>query len=371
MLIRTMMTRTDNYRGIALVLVLVVVAAATTLGIGYALAASVRASSTANLALATRARYLAESGSQHAMYVLKHDTATLLASNSAAPLGPFYVDGSSDSYRFYAAPGSGTGNVYTIISSGSTGAISQSVSMAAMAVNTYSMLVVACNPIAYWRLGESSEPTAFDEMGAFHGVYTNGVVPGQPGALNAANNTCASFDGYDDFIGLGNMDIPTDEVTFLAWFKIDDWDIDDCRIISKATGDAKADTYWMLATLKDHERHRLWFRLKAGGRTEEIRGTVGEILLNTWVFIAAVYNGNEMVLYQDGVEVGRKAQSGVIDTNDQEYACIGGSPDNATKNPWDGLIDEVAILPTALTANQIATLYQARLPYLKIISWDD
>ncbi len=83
-------------------LVLVLVAVATTLGISYALAASVRASSSANMAMAVRARYLAESGSQHAIYLLKHETATLQASTLANALGPFYVDGSSDSYKLFA-----------------------------------------------------------------------------------------------------------------------------------------------------------------------------------------------------------------------------------------------------------------------------
>ena len=361
---------THKPRGIALVLVLVVVAVATTLGISYALAASVRASSSANMAMAVRARYLAESGSQHALYLLKYDTATLQASTLANALGPFYVDGSSDSYKLFAAPGSGVGNVYTVSSTGWTGAISQSVSISAMVLNQYSTLVQAFNPVAYWRLGDSLGLTASDEKGAFSGVYSNGVILGQSGALNAANNTCASFDGYDDFVALENMDIPTNEVTFLAWFKLDNSSVGDPRIISKATsGD---DTYWMLYADGDGlDGYRLQFELQLDGSTKEVHGGRGEIRLNQWAFAAATYDGNTMVIYLNGVEIKRKTESGNIGTDAQVPASIGGSPYSATASPWDGLIDEVAILPTALSANQIATLYQARIPDLKIISWDD
>ena len=47
-------------------------------------------------------------------------------------------------------------------------------------------------PIAYWRLGETTNTTARDYVGGHDGQYTN-VVPGQPGYSLLDPDTAAAF----------------------------------------------------------------------------------------------------------------------------------------------------------------------------------
>lgn len=98
-------TRTlgNRRRGFALVLVLILVAVAAVLGMSYLQSASVRRMGAENLLHAARSKYLAESGLQHAMYMLQSDLGAMQASSAASPLGPYYVDQAQQApYYFYA-----------------------------------------------------------------------------------------------------------------------------------------------------------------------------------------------------------------------------------------------------------------------------
>ena len=61
----------------------------------------------------------------------------------------------------------------------------------------YAQEVLADNPVAYWRLGESSGAMAFDESGnGYHGTYVGGVRLGESGPLQSDDaGTCVRFDG--------------------------------------------------------------------------------------------------------------------------------------------------------------------------------
>src|SRR5262249_54513852 len=67
----------------------------------------------------------------------------------------------------------------------------------------YSSVVLADNPIGYWRLGETSGPTAFDSSGLGHnGTYTGGVTLGVPGAIVDDPNTAARFNGSTGYVAV-------------------------------------------------------------------------------------------------------------------------------------------------------------------------
>lgn len=64
---------------------------------------------------------------------------------------------------------------------------------------TYLAAVTADAPRGYWRMGEPSGTTLTDSSGhANNGVYLNGVLLGQAGALAGDPNTAARFDGVND-----------------------------------------------------------------------------------------------------------------------------------------------------------------------------
>ena len=205
---------------------------------------------------------------------------------------------------------------------------------------------------AHFALDEGSGTVALDSSGnGHHGTLVNGPQWFEEMAVD--------FDGQDDYIDIGAVDVPGGAITLAAWFKSGDLmncNSGDCRLISKATGTAEDSHYFMLSTIRDGGPIRLRFRLKTAGNTTTLIASSGDLTAGGWVHAAAVFDGSEMRLYENGQLVGSTSKSGSISTNSSVPVWIGGNPDGATSMPWDGLIDEVRIYDQALTAAEIRAL---------------
>lgn len=90
--------------GFVLLMVMILMMVACVLGMAYLAAAATKAITAKDLNDASRAKYLAESGVQHGMCLLKDNPAVLAGSSEENPLGPFHADDSDDSYCFYSVP---------------------------------------------------------------------------------------------------------------------------------------------------------------------------------------------------------------------------------------------------------------------------
>ena len=153
-----------------------------------------------------------------------------------------------------------------------------------------------------------------------------GPVAGESGA--------ARFDGADDYIDLGPMDVSGNQLTLAGWFKADTFPHAYARLISKATSTNIEDHYWQLGTCRKDSRTRLRFHLRTGGSTTVLEASSGNIATGTWVFAAAVYDGAEMRLYKDGVLVGRTPKSGSVSTNSRVAAWIGDNPPGSIRSRY-------------------------------------
>jgi Concanavalin A-like lectin/glucanases superfamily len=90
----------------------------------------------------------------------------------------------------------------------------------------YRAAVMAKNPIAYWRLGESSGPNALDETQNGHdGIYIGNPTFGQPGAIQGDSNTAVQFNGsnYVEIPDSVDLSQPTSTfgLTVEAWMRPD------------------------------------------------------------------------------------------------------------------------------------------------------
>ncbi len=198
-----------------------------------------------------------------------------------------------------------------------------------------------------------------------------GSTPGEvAGAIIADSDGAARFDGVDDCIDLGEQNLSGDKMTIIAWIDPGDFSSTDGRIISKADGTSPNQHDWMISYEDVGSRYRLRFRLTAGGRLRELRPSTARLEANTWQFVAAVYDGSSMKLYQNGERVAHRSQSGTIATSTKSV-WIGGNPDDQTVRPWPGKLDEIAVFQKALTKEQVRTLYKARWPDVKVLSWLD
>ena len=168
-----------------------------------------------------------------------------------------------------------------------------------------------------------------------------------------------SFDGVDDFVNLGTLDVSGSALTVAAWIKADTFLTSDARILSKSVGGAEQDHYFMLSTV-ENGGIKLRFRLKTGTTTSTLVASSGTLVAGQWIHVAAVYSGSAMILYKDGVEVGRLTKTGALATNATTPVAIGRNPQ--AYGPFDGTIDDVRVYQRALAPSDIGALVNGASP---------
>ena len=79
------------------------------------------------------------------------------------------------------------------------------------------------------------------------------------------------------------------------------------------------------------------------------------ITANTWTHVTVTYDGNEQVLFKDGLQVYRRDQTGSIGSNSNKL-LIGARGSNTPYNFFGGMIDEVKIYDRALSFSEIQAI---------------
>ena len=206
------------------------------------------------------------------------------------------------------------------------------------------------------RFEEGNGQVAIDSSG----LGNDGVILGNPVYTTTTGNNSTyalDFDGTGDSIDLGQLDVSGSEMTLAAWFQATSFPgrAQDPRIISKASGTAADNHVFMLSTVKAGSGVRLRARLRIGGQTRTLRADAGsELSTGTWYHAAFTYDGNAMRLYLNGQLVGTRALSGSIDQDPDMGVAVGSQPGGGRH--FNGLIDDVNILGTALDSAQVLSL---------------
>lgn len=357
--------------GFALMLVLTLIVLGAVYGMTYLSSASVKAASSTNMGLSIRSRYLAEAGLEHALHVLRVSPASLSGSISA-PFGPYQLDATSDAYTFWGEP-TGQPDEYRLTGRGVAGSLARELSLTARADNNFYSKMMEYDPMSYWRMDETGGVVCTDVKGQTSGTYMNGVVLGAPGVLNGSQSPSAEFDGNNDYVDLGGMDVGGSGLTIVAWVQVSTDPGADPKgyILSKATGPAVKNHYWGLSTYPDLGSRYLRFYLRTGNTVTELSATSGVMQVGTWHLCAAVYDGSTMKIYLDGQQVASTSKAGDIATDDSVNTWIGDNPMNANIRPWPGLLDEVAILDKPLSQEQLQALYESQVSTVEIVEWHE
>jgi hypothetical protein len=287
----------------------------------------------------------------------------------------------ANSLTYTATATAASAGAYTLVYSNSFGVATSSV--ASVSVRTvppgYASVIVADNPLSYFRLDETSGSTAFDYAGGNDGTYNGGCALGSPGALVQDSDTAVTFDGEtNSFVGdIGataiNFSGTAPEFSIEAWAKGAAGEPDNAAVIAKGTGNAGenyATEQFAIDVLAGVYR---FYANDTHGNTEAATAKTGPD--GNWHHLVGVCNGNSgtLTLYIDGAVAGTAPipNAGILSSTDPisigaERSGIVGDYDWA----YAGTIDEVGIYAYALSAQQVATHYGAAfgtdtLPFVK------
>ncbi len=238
----------------------------------------------------------------------------------------------------YTAPSTGSGSATVRATDPGTGLFGE-------ATVSYSTVTVA-GPVASYAFSESSGTTTADASGNGNtGTLINGptFVAGRSGGGNAL-----SLNGTNQSVQIANSASlnPTSAITLSAWIDATDWN-GNRRILQKGASDNQ---YRLLA-----ESGVLKFDLKNVGTVTATLPTTG-----TWHLITGTYDGSTMTLYVDGVAVASAAHTGAIATTGDPLA-IGAKAGSTTAGDFfHGLLDDVRIYNSALSASAVSALIRLR-----------
>jgi hypothetical protein len=216
----------------------------------------------------------------------------------------------------------------------------------------YNDVINADQPAAYYRLGEPGGATiAVDASSNNHpGSYVNpnGYTQGLPGAMPAEADSSVSFNSNGYVTVPDSAALRPSLLTVEAWINPDLASSGYATVLMKTTNTGWGDGYGLLRPASG-DKLRFFVNNWSGPSTVE-----ADVPKNQWSHVAGTYDGSALKLYVNGVLVASTNYSAPINHSLQPLLIGAGQGGYY----WRGLLDEVAIYPTALSAAQIAAHYQ-------------
>ncbi len=178
------------------------------------------------------------------------------------------------------------------------------------------------------------------------------------------NVNSLSCDGIDDTVFAsddGTLTPSADAVTIAAWINVDSTTDNEINEIAGKWNDGVREYQ---IQIKDNDGSGaidpvVDFTVKTtadGGATFKV-ATSGTIPLDTWVHVAAVYDGANMQVYLNGLPSGAAtAQTGNLNDTVARFSVCAQNFSGSDNRFLDGNIDEVRVYNAGLTGEQIAQL---------------
>jgi hypothetical protein len=216
---------------------------------------------------------------------------------------------------------------------------------------SYESVVLDDEPFGYWRLGENAN----DSVGTGHGVVNGSVQFGVTG-VTADNDGGALFDHSTTHIDLGNLPDATTALTMEMWIK-GDGDAWSGAGVGIEIPFSYGSTGHYLG-INDNGSVRVSMRISGTQRTLASLGVTLDP--NTWYHIVGTWtSGDRQRLYINGQ---LNNQSGTTFTGTLDAANVAQiGRFTVAQAYFGGTIDECAVYDHALTADEIAEHYRARL----------
>ena len=230
----------------------------------------------------------------------------------------------------------------------------------AAAQDAYANAVTLDNPSLWYRLGEPSGTTAVDAGSARrNGSYVGSPVLGRPGALNCSPDTAVMFNGSTTEVTTSTAAAVPAPSTFSveAWFVTT---VGGGKLIGFGNSRSGTSSQYDRQVYLTNSGQVVFGLYVSGYR---IAASPGTYLDGKYHHVVATLSGAGMVLYVDGVKVAANATTTTAESNTGwwrvGYDNLSGWPGAPTRSHFTGLLDEVAVYPTALSATRVAAHYNA------------
>lgn len=233
---------------------------------------------------------------------------------------------------------------------------------------------VGCTPglldklIGWWRLNDpSGSATARDWSGWANTGTLMGIDPATAWSAGGpeGGNLAVSGSGYINVPRSASIDSVTDQVTVAAWIYIDGTITEYATAISRQVGTGYGQHYHL--SINAHLQPALFLELTMAGQVvifgEDRDGRPITVPEQTWVHIAATYDGSQARLYLNGAEIGSKAATGsfAAETNPLILAGNGNGAARAISEAVPGRLNEIMLYRRALGPDEIARLRSGAL----------
>lgn len=240
--------------------------------------------------------------------------------------------------------------------------------------SAYAQMVLAAQPVGYWRLGETGGIAAANSSPheGLNGYYVGlaaGVGPGslaQRGPRPTAgylgmsvDNRAPHLNGQQNYVAVADspqLDV-TGALSLEAWVKLETLPVGNAGIIAKYAGAGAQRSFQICVNGQGAGNGELAMVVSPDGTFENAKNLVDNVPLPTgeWLHVVGVFTPNvAMRLYLNGVLVEQSS----VGIPSQIYASsadlwIGKQYDSSSANHLNGMIDEAAIYDRALTPQEV------------------
>jgi hypothetical protein len=268
----------------------------------------------------------------------------LTACSLATPLDNL---GSGPATATTGAGGSGNGGA-----AGAAPSSSQTTGGSGGAPASYRDVVLSDMPIGYWRLGDSGNLTAVDEIGDTPGTYLGDFLQGAPGALAGDPDTAVEFAGTNGVIAFGDV-FDLQSFTIELWVRPAPPLSEYRHLVSKRQMDTNGSQGY---GIYDHADTGLKFEVVRDSQYSAV--STKNYLPRAWNHLVGTFDGTSVRFFVNGDEVNPASVKPLTLANIDGPFLIG-AVNAAGVGAFDGTLDEVAIYDKALTLFRVVAHYQA------------
>jgi len=217
----------------------------------------------------------------------------------------------------------------------------------------YHEVVLADDPLAYFRLGESEGDVAADAVGDFPGRYVGEAIEYGVAGLVRGGDTAIRLTGAERVV-IGDSFSFADGQPFSleAWIQAETLD-DEIRVVMAKPFTSEVGEQGYSLAVRQEAGIRFWF-----ARDGQQKRVLGDYSVRQVAHVVATYDGQTARVYVNGVQLGSGRIPFTLVENEGEFV-LGNSRQGIG---FVGILDEVAVYGVALSPERVRAHYDAGKP---------